>query len=133
MEDIEAIKNLKARYFRLLDTKQWDEWREVFSTDFSALFEGPHPDIEFHSRDELVDTNRGILAEVVTVHQGHTPEIEITGTDTATGIWAMYDRVELPGNAFEGWGHYHEKYRKVDGEWKISHIHLKRLKVAPLE
>ena len=23
-EDIEAIKRLKARYFRLMDTKQWD-------------------------------------------------------------------------------------------------------------
>lgn len=25
--DIDAIKQLNARYFRLMDTKQWDEWR----------------------------------------------------------------------------------------------------------
>ena len=25
-DDVEAIKQLKARYFRLMDTKQWDEW-----------------------------------------------------------------------------------------------------------
>ena len=33
----------------------------------------------------------------VTVHQGHMPEIEFTGEDTATGIWAMFDWVDDPG------------------------------------
>jgi len=40
LAEIEAIKQLKARYFRLLDTKQWDAWREVFSDDFSADVDG---------------------------------------------------------------------------------------------
>jgi len=132
LEEIERIKQLKARYFRLLDTKQWDDWRECFSDDFRGLYEGPHPDIEFSSREEMVALNRDMLAEVPTVHQGHTPEIELTGPDTAAGIWAMYDRVEMEGAAFEGWGHYNERYCKVDGEWKISRIHLTRLKVVPL-
>ncbi len=43
------------------------------------------------------------------------PEITLTGPDSATGIWAMYDRVEMPGNRFEGYGHYHDEYRRVDG------------------
>ena len=30
---IEQIRQLKARYFRLLDTKQWDEWGEVFTVE----------------------------------------------------------------------------------------------------
>ncbi len=132
MTDIDAIKLLKARYFRLLDTKQWQAWGELFTDDFRGVFDGDGDSFEFSSRQELVDTNSAILADVPTVHQGHTPEIEMTGPDTATGIWAMYDRVELPGAAFEGWGHYHEQYKKVDGAWKIARIHLTRLKIAPL-
>ncbi|MBW8754754.1 MAG: nuclear transport factor 2 family protein, partial [Sphingomonadales bacterium] len=31
LEAIEAIRSLKARYFRLMDTKQWDELRGVFA------------------------------------------------------------------------------------------------------
>ena len=130
--DIEAIKQLKARYFRLLDTKQWDAWAGLFSADFTALYQGPHPDIHYASAAELVGSNRELLADVPTVHHGHTPEITLTGPDSATGIWAMYDRVELPGNAFEGYGHYHEEYRRVGGEWKIRRIVLKRLKISPL-
>jgi hypothetical protein len=33
LEAIEAIRSLKARYFRLMDTKQWDGLRSVFATD----------------------------------------------------------------------------------------------------
>jgi 3-phenylpropionate/cinnamic acid dioxygenase small subunit len=33
LEEIEAIKRLKARYFRLMDTKQWDQWGDVFTED----------------------------------------------------------------------------------------------------
>jgi hypothetical protein len=31
--DIEAIKRLKARYFRLMDTKDWEGLAEVFADD----------------------------------------------------------------------------------------------------
>jgi SnoaL-like domain len=47
LAEIEAIKQLKARYFRLLDTKRWDEWREIFSKDFEGQVAGAavHPTI----------------------------------------------------------------------------------------
>ena len=32
--EIEAIKQLKARYCRHLDTKDWQAWRSLFSDDF---------------------------------------------------------------------------------------------------
>ena len=78
-EDIEAIKRLKARYFRLMDTKQWEAWRELFTADFSGLYRGPHPDIAYASREEFVAGNREILEPLVTVHHGHMPEITLTG------------------------------------------------------
>ncbi len=33
MDDVEAIKKLKARYFRLMDTKDWDAFRELVTPD----------------------------------------------------------------------------------------------------
>jgi hypothetical protein len=44
----------------------------------------------------------------------------------------MYDRVELPGNCFEGYGHYHEEYRRDPDGWKIRRMRITRLKIAPL-
>jgi hypothetical protein len=128
--EIEAIKQLKARYFRLLDTKQWDEWRDVFTEDFYGKYTGPHPDIEFHGRDEIVDSNAAVLRDAVTTHHGLAPEIEITGLNSAKGVWAMYDHVDMPGQKFNGYGHYHEDYRKCeDGKWRIAKTRLTRLRV----
>ncbi len=31
--DIEQIKQLKARYFRMIDTKDWEGFRELFTDD----------------------------------------------------------------------------------------------------
>ncbi len=132
LADIEQIRQLKARYFRFLDTKQWDAWRGLFTDDFTAHVQGPHPDLHYATPEQLVQENRELLADVPTVHHGHTSEISITGSDSATGIWAMYDRVELPGNFFEGYGHYHEEYRREPGGWKIRRMRITRLKIAPL-
>ena len=133
--DIEAIKRLKARYFRALDTKSWDDFAEVFATD--ALMEVPEGDMVVRGRAEIVAAVSGVLAGGRTVHHGHMPEIELTGPDTAKGIWAMFDYVDLPapdGSNFglQGYGHYHESYVREDGAWRISHLHLSRLRIDPL-
>ena len=54
--EIEAIRQLKARYFRLLDTKQWDAWLEVFTEDFQAEIHGLHRSVV------LFGANRGCSA-----------------------------------------------------------------------
>ncbi len=57
-------------------------------------------------------------------------EIEITGPNTAKGVWAMYDYVDIPGQKFNGYGHGHEEYRKCeDGKWRNAKIRLTRLRV----
>jgi hypothetical protein len=133
LEAIEQLKQLKARYFRLLDTKDWDAWGMVFTED--AVMEHPANRADgIAGRDAIVATVRGHLADVTTIHHGHMPEIEILAPDRARGVWAMYDRL-LYGTAgpngishYEGYGHYLEQYvREADGEWRIAHLHLRRL------
>ena len=129
MTDLEAIRRLKARYFRTMDTKDWSAMREVFTDDVvmdtsssgGGVVEGADAFLTFLS---------GILADVVTVHHGHMPEIEITGPTTAKGVWAMEDFLQWPnGMQMRGYGHYHETYEKDDGAWRIRTLTLTRLRV----
>ncbi len=132
--DLEAIRQLKARYFRLMDTRQWDLLSECFAADVSAVYEGaPRAsedlprDIKIEGRDALVDGIRTLMTGAKSIHQGYMPEIELTGPTTARGVWSMFDDVRLPTCNFKGWGHYHEDYVKEDGRWKMKKIHLTRL------
>jgi hypothetical protein len=69
-----------------------------------------------------------VLRGAVTVHQGHMPEIELTSPTTATGIWALQDVIIWPdGTRLLGYGHYHETYRLLDSQWRISSTVLTRL------
>ena len=128
LEEIEEIKKLKARYFRLLDKKLWDEWRDVFTED-AVLQHGPNPEDRFDGRDEIVGQLSEILSDAVTVHHGHMPEIELTSETTATGTWSMFDYVQMPEFTLKGYGHYEEEYLKEDGKWRIKNLLLTRLHV----
>jgi SnoaL-like domain len=126
--EIEAIKALKARYCRLLDTKDWQGWRAVFADDFrSDTAEAGGKVIV--GADEFVAFVRRTLEKQPTVHQVHAPEIEVTSSTTARGIWALNDVVRLaPGLNLDGYGHYHETYEKIDGQWRIKTSKLTRLR-----
>ena len=81
---MEAIKVLKARYFRAVDTKDWAALAELFCVDATldagvAVRDGV---------DAIVTTMSSALADVVSVHHGHMPEITVGDDRSATGIWA---------------------------------------------
>lgn len=125
LADIEAIKQLKARYFRLLDTKDWDGFADLFTDDCEHILPTTDPRPPVPNAQYLADMRR-TLAGAVTVHHGHMPEITLTGPDDAAGTWAMFDDVQLSSPEGEpvhlrGYGHYHETYRRcADGRWRIS-------------
>ncbi|WP_431236851.1 nuclear transport factor 2 family protein [Mycolicibacterium aichiense] len=128
--DIEAIKQLKARYCRLLDTKDWAGWREVFADDFVSDTTASGG-VLITGADNMVAFIKKTLGKPSqpTVHQVHAPEIELTSPTTASGIWALNDVVRLaPGVNLAGYGHYHETYEKADGQWRIKTSTLTRLR-----
>ncbi|AMO60732.1 SnoaL-like polyketide cyclase [Mycolicibacterium phlei] len=127
--EIEAIKQLKARYCRLLDTKDWTAWRELFADDFVSDT-SPSGGKVIHGADEFVAFTRKSLRDQPTVHQVHAPEIELTSATTARGVWALEDVVRFgPGLNLRGYGHYHETYAKLDGRWRFTSSTLTRLRV----
>ena len=131
--EIERIKQLKARYFRFVDTKAWADWRGVFTDDMRLYREGPNGPEPAMTADELVSHVSALLADAITVHHGHAPEIKLTSPTTATGVWAMFDWVDQqkePEESFIGYGHYLEEYEKGgDGQWRIKRMQLRRLRL----
>jgi uncharacterized protein (TIGR02246 family) len=130
LREIESIKRLKARYCRLLDAKDWEAWREIFADDLVSDTSKAGGKV-IHGADEFVAFTRKTLKKPsqVTAHQVHAPEIELTSETTARGVWALEDVVRLaPGVNLRGYGHYHETYEKVDGQWRITSSTLTRLR-----
>jgi len=138
LDAIEEIKQLKARYFRCLDTKDWDGFADVFASDARMDMSGevkggePGAGVTTGSRD-ITAFVRAMVGHVTTVHHGHTPEIDVTSPTTATGVWAMEDKLRWPDGGplatLHGYGHYHDTYEKRDGRWRIASTTLTRLRV----
>jgi hypothetical protein len=135
----EEIKQLKARYFRCMDTKDWDGFAEVFAPDAVMDMSGEMRDPNAKGTGittggpKIAAFVRRVVDPVVTVHHGHMPEIEVTSPTTARGVWAMEDKLRWPeGGAIKtmhGYGHYHETYERTDAGWRIKTITLARLRV----
>ena len=129
MDDLEAIRCLKARYCRTMDTKDWAAMRQVFTDDVEMDTTDSGGGV-LTGADEFMSFLRETLDAVITVHQCHTPEIQISSPTTATGIWAMEDMLRWPdGMELHGYGHYHETYEKMDDEWRIKRSELTRLRL----
>jgi hypothetical protein len=144
---IEAIKNVKARYWYYMDTKNWAELEKVFTRD--AIWDARHerdfalgvpreplppvqeaiaagdPTVTVGAH-EVVEFMRSNVEHWVTFHVGGAPIIDVLDADNATAIWPIYDYLD-PGSPFRGYAHYYESYRRENGEWLISSILLTRL------
>lgn len=140
LDALEAIRALKARYCRHIDTKQWDRLRGLFAA--GARFEGFGSAPDGADADTFVAGVSTRLAEAVSVHHCHTPDIVFLGPDRARGVWAMQDFLEWPqairlkeapeARGFIGHGHYEEEYVREGGTWKMNFLRLTRLRLDPL-
>lgn len=145
-DKIEAIKRVKARYFRAIDTKDAALLQSTFCSDVVCDFRGSMADphrAENHallSEEEPLrgaqNAGQAIIEAVkglVTIHHGHMPDIVFTSADTAHGIWAMMDILDFPAGSprerITGYGFYYDNYRIEDGIWKIASLRLERLRV----
>jgi len=141
---VEAIKLLKARYFRGVDTGDGALVRSVLAEDcvldYTDCFVDPltghdHcPALSMVMRGRAAYSGNG-LAEigVVSAHYGPNCEIEIDNASSARGIWSMSDRLVMPegGPVREllGHGHYHETYVKIGDDWLIKTLRIVRTRV----
>ena len=139
---IEAIRNLKAKYWRGVDQADGDLVRSILAEDcvldYRDCCKDPVTGIDHMPQMNIVMTGRsswqtGNLEEprVVTSHQGHQCEIEVTGETTATGLWSFTDRFFIPpGGPFTrltGYGYYHDTYERLGAGWFLKTTRITRL------
>ncbi len=81
MDDLEQIKQLKARYCRTMDTKDWTAMRQVFADDVTMDTTESGGGV-VTGADEFMTFLAATLGDVVTVHQCHTPEIDVVSDES---------------------------------------------------
>ncbi|HYD62060.1 MAG TPA: nuclear transport factor 2 family protein [Noviherbaspirillum sp.] len=122
LEDMEAIRALKARYFFSCDSKNPQAIRACFAPgkvliDYGAIG-------VFHDRDALVElfTRLACHEHIVEMHHGVNPQIVIDSETSARGTWGLhYQQINTVENKLTQLGAYYEdEYRKIDGAWTIS-------------
>jgi hypothetical protein len=125
---IEEIKRLKYKYLRCLDQKLWEEIATCFTADASAAYSGGK--YSFEGRDAIVEFLSGAMGadSFHSSHRVHHPEIDLTGPDAATGIWALEDvvidtRLEI---TIRGAAFYSDEYARQEGIWRIRHTGYRR-------
>jgi hypothetical protein len=137
-EDFDAIRNLKADYFRYLDAKNWPGLRSLFHAD--AIFGGFPFGTE--NADDFVRSVSGFLHDVESVHQGFMPRLAATPDGAVRGVWSMHDYLLWPRDSrdyrgarvpglygIRGYGFYEEEYRRLNGCWRISVMRLVRTRI----
>lgn len=126
LEDIEAIRALKARYLFSCDRKDPTGMRACFvdgavDIDYGAIG-------RFDSADALVKVyvEIGCHEHMVEMHHGVNPQISIADADTANGTWSLHYCLinTRDGTMTQLGGYYEDGYRKVGGQWLIAKTHF---------
>tara|TARA_R110001592_G_scaffold363396_2_gene687721 strand:+ start:146214 stop:146723 length:510 start_codon:yes stop_codon:yes gene_type:complete len=123
LEDIEAIKRLKARYLNACDQQDPEAVRACFlegevEIDMSSFG-------HCRNRDEFVDSifiPMGCHDFVLDMHHCSNPEIELIDSASARGLWGLnYRNINTRESTLTLLSaFYHDEYRKVEGAWYIS-------------
>ena len=128
--EIEMIRQLKARYFRSLDTNDWDMFGNCLAEDCTASYgDGKYT---FSGREEIVGFMSANMSAgtFLSMHNGHHPEISVADDGlTATGVWYLQDMILDLQNKVRlyGTGIYSDKYVHGDSGWQISHTGYTRV------
>jgi hypothetical protein len=135
--ELEQIRRVKYAYLRTLDCKQWDDLAALLTDDVTSSYsDGKH---SFIGKAAVMDFLKEAMSslKIITKHHCHHPEIDFVSPSEATGIWYLTDLVINPGDhtttpptpaiTLEGTGFYEDRYRKVNGVWKISHTGYQRV------
>ena len=124
--EVDAIKQLKASYFANVDAKNWNGLRELLDplvTVDTTCSAGP----VLVGRDPFVAFLKLSLGAATTHHQGYDPKVKLTSATTAEALWTMEDVLTFAGTlGVHGYGHYNDKYKKVDGKWVVTYSKLTR-------
>lgn len=127
-EILGSVVDLKARYCKWLDAKDWDRWTALFMPT-ATLQVGPSRASAIHGRDAIRKLLTRQLKHAKTHHQARDPELREEVSGRIRVVWRMKDRVETPLYLLQGAGFYEDTYEETDAGWKIASVRLHRSQV----
>ncbi|MCY1272178.1 Bile acid 7-alpha dehydratase [compost metagenome] len=122
LQAIELIKQLKARYFRAIDTCNLELLQDMLTEDITLAFKSPAYEFHVKGMDAALEFYRTSFTRTrLATHNGHTPEIEVDG-DQARALWYLsYVFINLEENThMHGSAIYQDRYVKRKGRWMIA-------------
>ena len=124
LEEIEAIKKMKAEYVLACDERRWHDAMRYFTSRAVVAF-GPFG--KFKTRGELEKFFKETMPVTIsfTIHRLCNPIIEVNGK-TAKGIWyCEIPSTHIPTNkAILQSGTYFDEYIKEGDRWKHTKLDL---------
>lgn len=122
LEDLEAIRALKARYLSACDRKDPAAMRACFADGRVAIDYGAVG--TFDSADALVKLYAEVACHehMVELHHGANPQIEVLDETRARGTWSLhYFLINTQTKTLTQLaGYYEDEYRKAGGAWRIG-------------
>lgn len=122
LEDLEAIRQLKARYCAICDDDHNPEQiTSVFAPD--GIWEGAGFG-EAQGHDAIRDLFRKFQALIsFSQHNVMNPQIRVDG-DRATASWYFLGPFTFRKDNEDKWLaiRYDDDYVRIDGEWKLQHL-----------
>lgn len=121
LEDIEAIRRLKARYLHACDRKNIAALRDCFAEgeiliDYGAIG-------CFDNRDAFLEVyqDKACHPQVIDIHHGHNEQIDWHDTQEASALFDLffYQIDTRSGMLVQLGGYYEDRFRKIGSEWKI--------------
>jgi hypothetical protein len=136
LEAIEAIKQLKARYFHACDRKELETVRECFSPGKIDLRYGRIGN--FSDREQMLTVFAELACQphIVEMHHGQNPRIEIQDEENATGNWGIYYYLidTRRQTTTQLAGYYEDAYLRRQDQWCItrSYYHVTSTQIFDL-
>lgn len=137
LQQIEAIKALKHRYFRACDAKDPDTFRACFITAGADIDYGP---LGSFTGPDQADQIAAVFARIalrtvdgkpviLDMHHGLHPDIRLAAAGRASGNWTLKFRQLNLADRTERLltGEYDDDYVIEDGVWKIARCHFRQL------
>lgn len=131
LQAIEAIKQLKYRYVRALDSADLDTMRTCLAENVYVRFEGGIYTFEHTGREKVIAAfETSFHSKAAASHQVHHPEILLQDETHARAKWSLSDifhdlnqRIIISGAA-----EYEDDYVKdTEGNWQIVRSTYTRL------
>lgn len=127
---IEAIKALKARYCRLVDTKEWAAFQDLFSPD--ATFETPASHgAPVRGGAQIVGLVRKAIGDAPSLHLAYLPELDVIDAANVRGVWGLetvLDARAAPGGTPpRNHALSYDTYVLREGKWLVQSVRLSPL------